>query len=437
MGNLLLCPRSKTPERKIKKKSKNKNNENEDSNYELNTYSDNDKDIGKKGHKKLRRKSSDDLPNYVENDMSRMKMHKNGNKSPKVTLIGLSNIGATCYMNSTLQCLSNTEELTKFFLNDYFYIKEDTTKKISNQYYLLLKKLWIPQSKKKFYEPYDFKNLLSVENPLFAGVNACDSKDLLNFLLERIHIELNTKVTKVENQENFNFYENIQMNEEEIKKLFFEDFQNNYRSIISDLFYFTIETKTKCSQCNCFKYNFQVHFFIEFPLEEVNKYLFMNNKIMSLKNMDGSNPDIDILDCFEYYHKVDLMTGDNQMYCSICRNSFDAFYQTSLYILPNYLIINLNRGKNAVYQCKVIFPEILTLSQYVSYKDINTIFEVYAVICHIGPSSMDGHFVAYCKNRLDHQWYLYNDSIVSLCGSPNEYIKHMPYILFYKSKNSK
>ena len=431
---ILLCSRSKTPERKIKKKTKNKN---DDSNFELKTYIDNDKDIGKKGHKKIRRKNSDELPNYGENDINRMKIHKRENKIPKITLIGLANIGATCYMNSTLQCLSNTEELTKFFLNDYFYIKEDTTKKISNQYYLLLKKLWPTKIKKNFYEPYDFKNLLSVENPLFAGVNACDSKDLLNFLLERIHIELNTKVTKVENKENFNFYENVQMNEEKIKQLFFEDFQNNYRSIISDLFYFTIETKTKCSQCNYFKYNFQVHFFIEFPLEEVNKYLFMNKRLMSLKNMDGSNPDINILDCFEYYQKVDLMTGDNQMYCNICRNTFDAFYQTSLYILPNYLIINLNRGKNAVYQCKVIFPEILTLSQYVAYKDINTNFELYAVICHIGPSSMDGHFVAYCKNRLDHQWYLYNDSIVSLCESPNEYIKHMPYILFYKSKNSK
>ena len=30
-------------------------------------------------------------------------------------LAGLDNIGATCYMNATLQCLSNIDELTNFF----------------------------------------------------------------------------------------------------------------------------------------------------------------------------------------------------------------------------------------------------------------------------------------------------------------------------------
>ena len=413
-----FCPSGKTIEENIKNKKKNHKEEKKDIQLEKRTL------------KYKERNDSEEIKSYMENDLNA----KNENKENKIKLMGLGNIGATCYMNSTLQCLSNTEELTDFFLYKFVFIEEDTTKKISNQYYLLMKHLWRPKSKKTFYEPHDFKKKLSEENPLFAGINACDSKDLLNFLLERIHRELNTKIIKTKNNNNYN-YEQIQLNEKDIEKLFFEDFQNNYRSIISDLFYFTIETKTKCSQCNTVKYNFQVQYFIEFPLEEVNKYLFSLNRIMSLKNMDGSNPDVNILDCFYYYQKIDLMTGDNQMYCNICRNSFNAFYQINLHILPNYLIINLNRGRNAVYECNVIFPEDLDLSSFVDYNGINTMFELYAVICHIGPSSMSGHFVAYCKNRIDHQWYLCNDSIVTLCKSPNEYTKHMPYILFYKSKN--
>ena len=158
---------------------------------------------------------------------------------------------------------------------------------------------------------------------------------------------------------------------------------------------------------------------------------------MSLKNNYGSNPDVNIYDCFEYYNKIDLMSGDNQMYCNICQQCLNSYYQTILYILPKYLIINLNRGKNAVYQCQVNFPEELDLTNYVVYKESNTKVELYAVICHIGPSSMSGHFVAYCRNRMDQKWYLYNDAIVTLCEQPYEYQNKMPYILFYRSINEK
>ena len=345
-------------------------------------------------------------------------------------LVGLQNIGATCYMNATLQALSNTKLLTDFFLTKYKFDANAYNKKMANEYYKVLINLWSDKKKNGDYPPYDFKQAISEENPLFAGIQANDSKDLINFLLERFHQELN--YAKKSNNDNEIVNVN-QMDEMQTLKVFIEDYFKNNKSIILDCFYGILETRSKCSGCNITKYNFQIYSFLEFPLQEVNNYMYQNGRRMSLVNNDGSNPDINLYECFDYYQKIDLMNGQNQMYCNICNENKDTYYGTTIYSLPNYLIINLNRGKGAVYSCKVVFPETLNLLNYVTFKDGITAMKLYAVICHIGPSSMSGHFIAYCRHRINDKWYKYNDSFVTECTKPQEYNEGMPYILFYRA----
>jgi ubiquitin C-terminal hydrolase len=328
-------------------------------------------------------------------------------------------------MNATLQSLANTEKLSNYFLNKFQYNPNDKTKIMANEFYKLL--INLNDRNKKSFPPNDFKKTLSQENPQFQGIQANDSKDLINFLIERLHKELNIK----SNQLNNNNYIVNQLNEKDVLLYFLQDFKYNYKSIISDLFYGVLETKSKCCGCQNIKYNFQIYSFLEFPLEQVNNYFFQNGK--KYMNFNGTNPDIDLYECFEYYQKIDMMTGENQMYCNICNYSYDSLYSTSLYSAPQYLIINLNRGKNAVYQCKVKFPEQLNLLNFLSFKDGITVLKLYAVICHYGPSSMSGHFIAFCRNNKDDKWYMYNDAIVSPCTKPDQYNDGMPYILFYKA----
>ena len=345
-------------------------------------------------------------------------------------LIGLNNIGATCYMNASLQCFSNTKKLSEYFLKHY--IKEPN-KIMSNEYYEVLKNLWDRENNNKSYSPNSFKDVLSKENPLFAGIAANDSKDLINFLLERFHQELNlAKNENNNNDPNSNLNPQDQSDEQLMLKLFLDEMKEKFDSPISNLFYGILETKSQCQGCNIIKYNFQVYSFLEFPLQQVNQFFF-NKGTRPLVNPDGKNPDVDLYECFEYYEKVDLMTGDNQMFCNQCNKLCNSFYSTKLYSGPTYLILNLNRGKGAVYECKVNFPEQLTIINYLTNKDGITTYELYAVICHLGPSSMSGHFVAYCRNRIDNKWYLYNDALVSLCTKPKQYTDGMPYILFYKA----
>ena len=361
-----------------------------------------------------------------ENDLNKKLKELTEKKLP--ILIGLNNIGATCYMNASLQCLSNTRKLTDYFLK---YYKYNPNQLMSNEYYDVLKNLWNKDNNNKSYSPNSFKDVLSKLNPLFAGIAANDSKDLINFLLERFHQELN-KENKDMNTDNDLISMQDQTNEQSMLKLFLNEFKQKFNSPISNLMYGILETKSQCQGCNVIKFNFQVYSFLEFPLQQVNQFFFNKGK-RPLFTMNGKNPDIDLYECFEYYQKVDLMSGDNQMYCNSCNKLCNSLYSTLLYSAPNYLIINLNRGKGAVYECKVFFPEQLNLYNYVTFKNGITVYELYAVICHLGPSSMSGHFVAYCRNRIDNKWYLYNDAFVTLCSKPNQYNDGMPYILFYKA----
>ena len=344
-------------------------------------------------------------------------------------IIGLNNIGATCYMNSTLQCLSNTNKLTEYFLTKY---KQNPNRIMANVYHKLLLNLWNREKNNKPYSPYEFKEVLSKENPLFAGIAANDSKDLINFLIERFHQELNEVKGNNNTNNNNNITAQNQTNEQFMLNSFLQEFKEKFNSPISDLFYGMIETKSQCQRCGIIKYNFQVYSFLEFPLQQVNQFYYNTNR-RPLFNNDGTNPDVGLYECFEYYQKIDLMNGDNQMYCNICNQLCDSLYSTTVYSTPVNLIINLNRGRGAVYECKVNFPEQLNLFNFVTFKDGFTAYQLYAVICHLGPSSMSGHFVAYCRNRIDNKWYLYNDGMVSLCSKKQQYQDGMPYILFYRA----
>ena len=175
---------------------------------------------------------------------------------------------------------------------------------MANEFYEVIKNLWDINNKNKSYSPNSFKDVLGKENPLFAGIAANDSKDLINFLLERLHQELNFSKNINNINNDANLVQLDQTNEQVMLKLFLDEFKEKFDSIISNLFYGIIETKSQCQGCNIIKYNFQVSSLIEFPLQQVNQYFFNKGK-RPLLTEDGKNPDIEIL--FLLFHKINLI----------------------------------------------------------------------------------------------------------------------------------
>ena len=362
------------------------------------------------------------------------------------TLIGLNNIGATCFMNATLQCLSQTRNLTNYFL------KKDNQKKIyekqnqnQNEFQLcpvyleLIQNLWDKNNMNKSYSPNKFMNVIEEMNPLFKKGQAGDSKDFIIFILEQLHRELKKQVANIIVNEPLNQYDkNNAFNS------FFSEFSKEC-SILSDLFFGFNETTNICLNCKNFYeskglsfpicYNYGIFNCLIFPLEEVKN--MKNNALKDNNILINANNNVTIYECFYYNQKSDLFTGENKNYCNICRQLWDSVYTSKIFVTPNILIIILNRGKGNIYKVKLDFNEVIDITQFVIQKDKpQLIYSLYGVITHIGESGPNAHFIASCKSPIDNQWYRYNDAMVNPINNVQKDIIDFgtPYILFY-SKN--
>ena len=355
----------------------------------------------------------------------------NFNTSPN---IGLENIGATCYMNATLQCFCHVEKFVNLFKSNKQAIGIYNNKKetLSYSFKLLIDELW-PNNfnnlkyPKKYYAPQEFKKKISKMNPLFQGIAANDAKDLVNFIVMTLHQELNR--AKESNDNNINIRID-QTNKQLMFKNFGTFFMQNNQSIISDLFYAMNYTITECFLCHTKLYNYQIYFFIIFPLEEVRKFKYSN---AFNYNYNNSNV-VSIYDCFDFDRKMNIMAGDNSIYCNFCKINYSASMTSYLCTGPEILILLLNRGKGIEFNVKMIFDENLNLYNYIDLKQTGFNYKLIGVITHIGESSMNGHFIAYCKDLLNEKWFKYNDALVT---EVKDFYKEvinfaMPYLLFYQ-----
>ena len=368
----------------------------------------------------------------------------------KPTLIGLAKIDFNGYKNSVLQCLSQTVELTKYFL------REDNKEKLINNdkndtklcpiYCELIQSLWKIDSTNKSFSP---DNLLkSVEtmkkneqNNITIG-GPYETKDFITFILESIHKELNKPVKSkvIFGQSNPEFQLNSYDKNNALNH-FFNEFQNK-TSIVSDIFYGINEITHICQNCKNnynlmdqkepISYNYEIFDFLTFNLKEVKNYREQLNKT------NNSNI-ITLFDCFEYNQRNEYLSGENARYCNNCKNTSDSINTSKIFVSPNVLILLFKEINEEKSDIKINIETQINISDYVLLKDKSDIYNLYGIIINIGKIGQNEHFVAICKNRVDNNWYKYNDEEVELFNNFQKNICNIgsPYILFYeKLKNN-
>ena len=405
--------------------------------------------------------------NKPENNFSKDSFYNSGLASLKqlnyIPLIGLKNIGQTCYMNSVLQCMSNLYHITNYFLNptkkniiysNTLTMLNKNAPSLSIAYKELIDNLW--KGKPKIpYAPHNFKDILGKLNPLFKDQKAGDSKDLIVFLLMQLHEELNNIDSNInKNANNFISQENITVNPYDkcqVFQYFFNDFLLKHSSLITRYFYGINQNMFECQNCKMnnikrgvnqllIKYNYENFFYLEFPLEKVRNFVIMqnnnNNFGMNFPKNYQNLDQVNIYQCFYYFQSQNEISG----YCDKCGlNEAKILTNTKIYSFPVILILIFNRGKGLQFNIKINFPEILDLSQVIlNESKEKIIYELQSVVKHLGDNSSSGHFISYCRSPIPNFhncWFCYNDETVVQTKNWNDIhdVGHT-YILFYQLK---
>ena len=98
-------------------------------------------------------------------------------------------------MNSGLQCMSNIPELTKYFLmgchmTEYNKVNPLGMKgKLAQAFGALIRQMWCGKESRT--APYELKRTLGSRISHFSGYGQQDSAELVNYLLDLIHEDLN------------------------------------------------------------------------------------------------------------------------------------------------------------------------------------------------------------------------------------------------------
>ncbi|KAH7172283.1 hypothetical protein DER46DRAFT_497790 [Fusarium sp. MPI-SDFR-AT-0072] len=203
---------------------------------------------------------------------------RTGKKSGRsIGVVGLQNLGNTCYMNSALQCVRSVEELTKYFLTNEYLDEVNKTNllgyngKVAITYGNLLKEIYTEG--RGSVTPRDFKNTIGRCRSTFSGYGQQDSQEFLGFLLDALQEDL-SRVKKKPYIEKPDSTDDMINNPEAIKEMadkVWDITRLRDDSVIADLFTGLYKSTLKCPECGKISITFDPfnNLTLPIPVEDV------------------------------------------------------------------------------------------------------------------------------------------------------------------------
>ncbi|KAM9780881.1 ubiquitin carboxyl-terminal hydrolase 2-like [Syngnathus typhle] len=330
-------------------------------------------------------------------------------------LVGLKNLGNTCFMNSILQCLSNTPELRDYCLREVHRtdLNDRTNSALVEEFAKLIQSLWTSVNNETFI-PSDFRSQVQICAPKFAGCNQQDAQEFLRFLLDALHNEVN-RVTECPGASVEDF---DHLSDEDKAKRMWSMYLEREDSKVVDLFVGQLKSSLTCTVCGFRSDVFEPFWDLSIPIASM------------------TSGEVTLKDCLRLFTKEDVLDGDERPTCNGCKSRQKCTKRFSIQKFPQILVLHLKRFSESNVRASklstyVDFPlKELDLREFASDSSDRAMYNLYAVSNHWG-NTLGGHYTSYCKNAIVGEWYGFNDCRVSHMSS-SQVRSSNAYILFYE-----
>lgn len=338
-------------------------------------------------------------------------------------LVGLENLGNTCFLNSCIQVINNTIELNCLFDDESYksHVKDDLPEStIINEWEDLRKVMW---SGNGVVAPRKFVN--SVQNiakkkdrDLFTGWVQNDLPEFLQFFIECIHNSISRSVSITINGNPENNLDDLAVKCYQTLK----EYYNREYSEIMDLFYgISFSELISLKDNKVLSVKPECYFMIDLPV--------------STNDKEANN----LMDCFDLLTKPEYLEGENAWYNEETKEKENVKKQYSFWNFPNIVVISLKRfsADGASKKMNLIdFPiNDLDLSKLVrGYNAKSFKYDLFGICNHVGAVN-GGHYTCFVKN-IDNNWIHYNDHVVEKVTNSKLIVTPMAYCLFYRKKNN-
>ncbi|RVX73703.1 hypothetical protein B0A52_02593 [Exophiala mesophila] len=335
-------------------------------------------------------------------------------RSKKLPRTGLTNFGVTCYMNSTLQCLSATTPLSQFFFDRAYegYVQQNW--KGSNGimpkiYANVVQSVW--NDDVDVIKPSTFRNFCGRMNREWAIDRQQDAKEFFDFLVDCLHEDLNVhwESTPLRPLTTAEEMQRERMDIARASPIEWKRYEHRDYSYMSSLFAGQHASRLRCLTCKRTSTTYEAFYSISIEIPRT-----------------GTGH---IYDCLNSYCREEKLS--ELWRCPYCKCEREATKQIILTRLPQFLVIHFKRFAASKHEkAKKIHTQIefplygLTMDDFVIPRpppipnqdgklDLATTapysYDAYGVLRHIGNSGDGGHYISLVKDQGRGCWRKFDD----------------------------